>query len=130
MMREIKFRGMSINGELFIGNLAIISKRVEHLKPGSFISNSVGMPFAYEVRPETVGQSTGLHDSKGLTELWEGDIIGLDGIKKGDKYENPDLLEDTTNLVIEGMGTKTWRNTEQKAMERGCHYAERNAIQM
>ncbi len=71
-MREIKFRGMGIDGTFFVGNLAIILKRIDHLKPGSFISNSVGMPFAYQVRSETIGQFTGQHDSNNI-EIWEGD---------------------------------------------------------
>jgi len=67
-------------------------------------------------------QSTGLTDKNGLGDIWEGDIIGLDGQKKGNRHENPSLLEEKTNLVIEGMGTEAWRSTEQKAVERGCSY--------
>ncbi|MCY7785295.1 YopX family protein [Bacillus inaquosorum] len=76
-MREIKFRGMGINGEWYYGNLSIIKQRIKSMgiDPGSYISNKAGVPFAYKVRPETVGQFTGLKDkSEAGQEVWEGDI--------------------------------------------------------
>ena len=67
---------------------------------------------------------TGLHDKNGLTCIYEGDIIDKGGNIIGNQYENENLLEEKTNLLIKGFGTKTWCSTYQKAMERGCKSAE------
>lgn len=76
MNREIKFRGQDIRGEWHIGNLTVIKDKWLNVASGSYISNSAGffLPFAYAVRPETVGQYLGVNDTKG-SELFEGAIV-------------------------------------------------------
>ncbi len=39
-----------------------------------YISNKAGSPFAYEVRPDTICQCTGLRDKNGKL-IWENDIV-------------------------------------------------------
>ena len=66
-MREIKFRAKTCKGEWVEGLLA-------HKDDKWYISNKAGMPFAFEVRPETICQYTGLKDKNGK-EIWENDIV-------------------------------------------------------
>ena len=70
MMRDIKFRGLTLNNEWVYGLLCKDKK-------GTYISNSVGSPKAFEVRPDSVGQYTGLKEnaSEFNKEIYKGDII-------------------------------------------------------
>lgn len=64
MIRIIEFQGRTINGEWVSGLLA---------RKGDdwFISNKTYSPFAFHVDPDTIGQFTGMIDSKG-TRVFEG----------------------------------------------------------
>lgn len=65
-MREYLFKAQTCNGQWVIGLLA-------HKGDKWYISNKAGMPFAYEVRPETISQYTGMDDRDG-TKIFDNDI--------------------------------------------------------
>ena len=75
-MREIKFRGLDISGGVWHYGFLTIPEVGEYAGR-SFISNRAGMPLAFEVRPETVGQLIGQHDKEG-TQVYEADIYQED----------------------------------------------------
>ena len=86
-MRTIKFRG-KVDGYWVYGNLSILEIAHGTIKPGYYISNIHGSPFAYKVDPETVGQFTDHQDENG-NDIYEKDIwhgTGVHGIGVMNRY--------------------------------------------
>ena len=118
-MREIKFRSWDNDKMIDVKILEYVPEHKSFSgKAGYNINYHLGIP------AENLMQYTGLKDKNGLDDIYEGDIIGVDGLKKGNVYENGSLLEKESNLIIQGFGTSSWEATNKKAMERGCRYSE------
>lgn len=79
-MREILFRGKDIKGNWYEGLLAHNIAKDEW-----YISNKAGISTAYQVRPETIGQFTGLTDKNGV-KIFEGDIVEYEGKRYSINY--------------------------------------------
>ena len=79
-MREILFRGKDIVGHWYEGNLAVLKENISTsgctVKTGAYISNEYGLPFAYPVIPETVGQFTGASDRG--KKVFEHDLVRVE----------------------------------------------------
>ncbi len=114
-MREIKFRAWDGNKKVWlIGNLNFL---LQWAADGYYCDRDM----------ENVEwqQFTGLLDKNGnhLQEVYENDIIDMQGRVIGNKYQNYELLKDPSNFLIQGFGTANWEATNKEAMGRGCTYA-------
>ena len=67
MENRYLFRGKTISGNWVHGLLANKDDKW-------YISNKAGAPFAYEIRPESICQCTGLRDKNDALS-WENDIV-------------------------------------------------------
>lgn len=110
-MREIKFR-------FYCEDSDTLSKAftVEELANGTYDWHG-------DIHKIVKNQYTGLKDKKGmgLTEVYEGDIISIDGILKGSIYENN---KEPTDIIIPQLGTKAWNDAYKEAVARGYDYSE------
>lgn len=114
MNREIKFRAWDKECNL-MREVLRYTPRTGHV----LLSLTNGKD--YEPSKVVLMQFTGLKDMNGLQDLYEGDIVDIEGSITGNIYENDKREAD---LVIQGFGTKDWIATYKEAVDRGCKDAE------
>ena len=109
-MREIKFRAWDKSEEEMLDNEAIFG-------------NELCVQTGHQDEDFIFMQYTGLRDKNGmgLTEVYEGDIISIDGTLKGSIYENN---KEPTDIIIPQLGTKAWNDAYKEAVARGYDYSE------
>lgn len=121
MKREIKFRAFDNSNkkmiEVFGFNEVLVFEQ-------TFNSPEINENI-YEVGDCDLMQFTGLKDKNkpNFNHIYEGDILSLNGIVIGNIYENKEMVENKSNLVITDVCTREWRDTEKEAMDRGCSYS-------
>lgn len=119
-MRPIKFRAWDgVENKMWSGVVK------EGQDPGDSRARGVnGMIEWAQSNGFILMQFTGLIDKNSITEIYEGDMIDVEGDTIGNIYESPQIHKEGTYFVIEGMGTSAWRNTESIAMGFGLKYAQ------
>lgn len=107
-MREIKFR-------CFVSSARQMVDWEEMKKHGNFYK-LLDMQGQYPIM-----QFTGLTDKNGsgLIEVYEGDIIDVNGNLRGNTYE---IQQRKTDLVIPRMGTREWNLAYKEAVARGFDF--------
>lgn len=117
-MREILFRGMDVLGKWHCGLLAESAGFPGQVCEGVYISNSVGSPFAYIVRPETVGQYIGLRDKHNVRIFeddrlhWVGEYHAKSGAIR-DRMNPGAMVEIDTVLPVEFADNKGFQMYER-----------------
>ena len=120
-MREIKFRAWDYTSNVMRNDIT----EMVFNSDGTLnqINVETGADILFPEKECVLMQYTGLKDKNGNTsvEVYEGDIIDVDGKVKGNIYE---MDAGETDLVIQGFGTKTWCKTYNEAISRGCYDSE------
>jgi len=118
--RIIKFRALS-NGKLY-------QTQVINFRGKTALIDVDGWAIPQWCKVEEFVQYTGLKDKKTLTDIYEGDIIDMEGNIRGNIYESPEVYKALTTCVVAGMGYEDWENTKQRLVRQGKLIAEQSNL--
>jgi len=123
MNREIKFRAWDKRGKFMF-----LVREMFWLNKGLEVDDGATVRDCVDGVTGDIMQYTGLKSAKDLADIYEGDIIDMEGNIRGNIYESPEVYKALSTCVVAGMGHKDWENTKQRLVRQGKLVAEQSDL--
>lgn len=129
-MREIKFRAWATLRKKMFSAYELGQDQEALLPDGRGFANISSLDTSLsQIHSHLLPlQYTGLKDKKTLTDIYEGDIIDMEGNIRGNIYESPEVYKALSTCVVAGMGYEDWENTKQRLVRQGKLVAEQSNL--